>query len=113
MSNHQQQSANYYPVSESFRVLDGYDLYRSNKLIIALVVVEGQFGRDLRLYRWQKRGEAWKVDLCRMSVARWPWDSLASKAKELVGKYEIAKNKKNTAFREDDKGSEKLEETVQ
>ncbi len=57
-----------YPVSESFKVLEGYDISRSNNFIVALVVVESGFGRDIRLYRWQKRNEAWKVDLCRMSV---------------------------------------------
>jgi len=80
-----------YPVSESFRVLEGYDIYRSEKLIVALVVVDSDFGRDLRLYRWQKRNEAWKVDLCRMSVAGWHWDTLALKVKELFEKYEIGK----------------------
>jgi hypothetical protein len=80
-----------YPVSESFKVLEGFDIYRSEKLIVALVVVESDFGRDLRLYRWQKRNEAWKVDLCRMSVASWQWDVLSSKAKEMMAKYEIGK----------------------
>ncbi|MHB8567089.1 MAG: hypothetical protein ACYC7D_06305 [Nitrososphaerales archaeon] len=80
-----------YPVSESYKLLDGYDVYRSEKLIVALVVVESQFGRDLRLYRWQKRGDAWKVDLCRMSVSQWSWDTIAAKAKEFVEKYQIGK----------------------
>jgi hypothetical protein len=31
-----------YPVSSTFKVLDGYDIYRSNNLIVALVVVDGQ-----------------------------------------------------------------------
>lgn len=78
-----------YPVSESFKVLDGYDIYRSSNLIVALVVVEGNFGRDLRLYRWQLRKESWKVDLCRMSVARWNWGGIASKVKELKEKHNI------------------------
>ena len=82
-----------YPVSESFKVLEGFDIYRSNKLIVALVVVDSDFGRDLRMYRWQKRQDAWKVDLCRMSVATWQWDVLAAKAKELTEKYEIGKKK--------------------
>lgn len=80
-----------YPVSESFKVLEGYDIYRSDKLIVALVVVESEFGRDMRLYRWQKRNDAWKVDLCRMSVASWQWDALAAKAKELMDKHQIGK----------------------
>ena len=82
-----------YPVSESFKVQEGYDIYRSAKLIVALVVVDSDFGRDLRMYRWQKRNDAWKVDLCRMSVVGWNWDSIATKAKELIQKYEIGKKK--------------------
>jgi len=89
-----------YPVSESYKVLEGYDVYRSNKLIVALVVVESDFGRDIRLYRWQKRNEAWKVDLCRMSVASWQWDTIASKARELIEKYEIGKKGRRTSQEE-------------
>ena len=86
-----EEAAQKYPVSSQFKVLDGYDIYRSSKLIVAMVAVESQFGRDLRLYRWQNRKGTWKVDLCRMSVARWSGDSLATKAKELIAKYELAK----------------------
>jgi hypothetical protein len=50
-----------YPVSESFKVLEGYDIYRSENLIIAPVVVEANNLKDLRLYRWQKRKDQWKV----------------------------------------------------
>jgi hypothetical protein len=82
-----------YPVSESFQVLEGHDIYRPEKFIVALVVVQSDFGRDLRLYRWQKRNDAWKVDLCRMSVAQWNWDTLAQKAKELTEKYQIGKRR--------------------
>lgn len=78
-----------YPVSQSYTVLDGYDIYRSNKLIVALVVVQSQFGKDLRLYRWMKRGDAWKVDLCRMGVGRWKWNEVAAKAQEFIEKYGI------------------------
>jgi len=85
-----------YPVSESFKVLEGYDIYRSEKLIVALVVVDSDFGRDLRLYRWQKRNDAWKVDLCRMSVAGWQWDALAQKARELIEKHDIGKKSRQT-----------------
>jgi len=90
-SKPQQKRAGDFPVSESYKVLEGYDIYRSEKLIVALVVVESSFGRDIRLYRWQKRNDSWKVDLCRMSVALWNWDSIGPKAIELMKKYEIAK----------------------
>jgi hypothetical protein len=83
-----------YPVSTTYRVLDGYDIYRSSNLIVALVVVESQFGRDLRMYRWMKRKDQWKVDLCRMGVGRWKWDEISAKAKELITKYGVAGNMK-------------------
>jgi hypothetical protein len=86
-----------YPVSQSFKVLEGFDIYRSSKLIVALVVVDSDFGKDLRMYRWQKRGEAWKVDLCRMSVSNWDWDLLSSKAKELIEKHGLKKGRKMDA----------------
>ncbi len=80
-----------YPVSAKFKVLDGFDIYRSANLIMALVVVQSESGKDLRLYRWQNRKGTWKVDLCRMSVTRWSWESLAAKATEFIKKYELAK----------------------
>jgi len=85
------EQAQKYPVSEQFKVLEGYDIYRSSNLIMALVVVQSESGKDLRLYRWQNRKGSWKVDLCRMSVSRWPWETLAAKAAELVKKYELGK----------------------
>jgi hypothetical protein len=81
----------HYPVSEQFKVLEGFDIYRSARLIVALVVVESKFGKDLRMYRWQLRGDNWKVDLCRMSVSGWDWATLASKARELIEKHQIKK----------------------
>lgn len=86
-----EQSTSKYPVSEHFKVLDGYDIYRSNNLIIALVAVEANNRKDLRLYRWQNRQGNWKVDLCRMSVTKWNWDKVAEKAKELTSKYELGR----------------------
>jgi hypothetical protein len=76
-----------YPVSQTYTVLDGYDIYRSSNLIVALVVVQSQFGKDLRLYRWMKRKDLWKVDLCRMGVGRWNWAEIAAKASEFIDKY--------------------------
>jgi hypothetical protein len=78
-----------YPVSATYKVLDGHDMYRSNNLIVALVVVESQFGKDLRLYRWIKRNDQWKVDLCRMSVKKWKWDEIAAKVAEFTQKYNL------------------------
>lgn len=78
-----------YPVSESFQVLEGFDVYRSSKLIIAFVVVESDKGKQLRLYRWQNRKGTWKVDLCRMSVDRWNWSEISAKISSIYAKYSI------------------------
>jgi hypothetical protein len=78
-----------YPVSQTFTVLDGHDIYRSSNLIVALVVVQSQFGKDLRLYRWMKRSDQWKVDLCRMGVGKWKWNEIAAKANEFIEKYSL------------------------
>jgi hypothetical protein len=80
-----------YPVSETFKVLEGYDIYRSENLIIALVVVEANNRKDLRLYRWQKRKDQWKVDLCRMSVARWNWSMISEKAQDFISRHSLKK----------------------
>lgn len=78
-----------YPVSPQYKVLEGYDIYRSTNLIIALVVVESGEGKDLRLYRWQKRNDKWKVDLCRMSVKNWKWQDISQEVDRLKSKYGI------------------------
>ena len=78
-----------YPISKTYTVLDGYDIYRSNNLIVALVVVQSPFGKDIRLYRWIKRKDQWKVDLCRMAVTRWKWNEIAAKANEFIEKHRL------------------------
>ncbi len=78
-----------YPVSEGLEVIDGFDLYRSSNLIMALVVVKSERGKDLRFYRWQNRKGSWKVDLARFSVLRWNFDEIASKVKELKEKHNL------------------------
>jgi hypothetical protein len=40
-----------YPVSDFYEVLDGFDIYRGDDLIIAIVAVKSKQGKDIRLYR--------------------------------------------------------------
>ena len=81
-----------YPVSESFQVLEGFDVYRSSTLIVSFVVVQSDKGKQLRLYRWQNRKGSWKVDLCRMSVERWNWSEISAKIGSICAKYSIGGN---------------------
>ena len=78
-----------YPVSESFKVLEGFDILRTEKLIVAIVAVKIDRGNDVRLYRWQKRGEGWKVDLCRMSIGKWNFTDIYNIVLEFKQKYQI------------------------
>ena len=78
-----------YPLSSSYKLIEGYDVYRSSKLIMAFVVVEGDFGRDIRFYRWPKKKDSWKVDLARFSVKRWEWEKILEKVNEMKEKYGI------------------------
>ena len=89
-----------YPVSERFKVLDCYDVYKSNNIWIALLVVDADSRKAIRLYRWEKRRkkkegqeddgqeeEVWKVGLCRMNVSQWDWQELSGKIGEVKSKY--------------------------
>ena len=78
-----------YPISDSFKVLEGFDILRTDKLIIAIVAVEFDQKKDVRLYRWQKRGEYWKVDLCRMSISKWNFTDIYNAVSEFKQKYRI------------------------
>ena len=73
--------------SQTYTVLDGYDIYRSINLRVAVVVVQSQFGKALRLYRWKKRNDQWKVDLFRMGVGTWNWSEIAAMAGKFIEKY--------------------------
>jgi hypothetical protein len=90
-----------YPISPTYTVLDGYDIYRSNNLIVALVVVQSPFGKDIRLYRWIKKKDQWKVDLCRMGVGRWKWNEIAAKANEFIEKHSL-KQQQQQAMRSEE-----------
>ena len=78
-----------YPVSDTFKVLEGFDILRTEKLIVAVVAVESNRGKDVRLYRWQKRREEWKVDLCRMSIAGWNFTDIYNIVSEYKQKYDV------------------------
>ena len=101
-----------YPVHITLDVLDGFDIYRSTKLIIAIVVIDSEFGKKIKLYRWQKRydknpksptygNNVWKVDLCRMSVLDWNFTEIENKILEFEQKYNVSER-----YHEDEKRDE-------
>ncbi len=85
-----------YPIRETgfLKQLGGFDIYRSPKLIMAILAVETEQGkRDIRFYRWQLRKsaqsgeESWKVDLARFSVGRFDFKDIAAKVELLKQKF--------------------------
>ena len=76
-----------YPASDFYEVLDGYDIYRDDEIIVAIVAVKSKKGNDVRLYRWHKKEEEWKVDLCRMSVEKWDMTNIYNIISEFKQKY--------------------------
>lgn len=71
------------------KVLDGHTIYKSSKRWVALVVVETSNKKELRLYAWEFRKDAWKDALASQNVGFWKWDELASKVNEFKQKYGI------------------------
>ena len=76
-----------YPVSDFYQVIDGFDIYRDDKTIIAIVAVNSKKGKDVRLYRWYMKNKEWKVDLCRMSVEKWDMTDIYNIISEFKQKY--------------------------
>ena len=73
-----------YPISDFYKPIDALDIIKSDKIWIALIFVESQHGKKIRIYRWEKRNEGWKVDLCRMSIENWNW----LRINQFVNKYQ-------------------------
>ena len=84
-----------YPVKsyENFpqKALEGYDIYQSANRWIALVVVETETRRELRLYAWRKKGDEWKVDLASLNVGFWDLKTLVEKAEDLKRRNNITR----------------------
>ena len=85
-----------YPIREGgfLKQLGGFDIYRSQTLIMAVVAVESERGaRDIRFYRWQLRRDAkseqdsWKVDLARFSVNRFDFKDIAARVEQLKRQF--------------------------
>ena len=71
------------------KVLDGHTIYKSSKRWVALVVVEANNKKELRLYSWEFRKDTWKAALASQNVGFWNWDELLSKVKELKQRSNI------------------------
>ena len=59
-----------YPVSKTYEILDGFDIHRTSKQIIAIVVIHNTKKKrnDIRFCRWFNKFGKWKVPSRQISV---------------------------------------------
>ena len=79
------------PLSEYYELLDSCTYVRTPKRWVALCALKSKFGRELKLYEWNWRGEekGWKVALANLSVVSLNLKRLAADAEELAAKHDI------------------------
>ena len=63
-----------YPVSETYEILDGFDIHRTSTQIIAIAVIfdRKKNRNDIRFYRWFKKFGEWKIPSWGISVLDHP-----------------------------------------
>ncbi len=79
------------PVKDYWELLDYRTYLRNAKRWVALCVVKGKNGIELRLYDWMWRGEekGWKVAWANTNVASINLSQVTGDAKELAAKHGI------------------------
>ena len=63
-----------YPASTTYEILDGFDIHRTSKQIIAIVVIHDTKKKrnDIRFYRWFNKYGEWKIPSMGISVLDHP-----------------------------------------
>ncbi|MFQ5664521.1 MAG: hypothetical protein ACE5HL_11905 [Terriglobia bacterium] len=79
------------PLSEYYELLDSRTYVRTHKRWVALCALKSRFGKELKLYEWNWKGEekGWKVALANMNVAGLNLKQVAADAEELAAKHDI------------------------
>lgn len=81
-----------FPISPVYELLDARTYVRTAQKIIALCVLQGKYGKELKLYEWNWRGEqkGWKVGLANLRVEGLNLLRIAEDAILLSEKFGIA-----------------------
>ena len=79
------------PLSEYYQLLDSRTYVRTPRRWVALCALQSQFGRELKFYEWNWKGEAkgWKVGLANLNIAAINLKRLAADAEEFAAKHSI------------------------
>ena len=79
------------PLSDYYELLDARTYLRTPKRWVALCALKSKFGKELKLYEWNWRGEekGWKVALANLNVTSLNLKRIAADAEELAAKHDI------------------------
>ncbi len=79
------------PISDYYTLLGSRTYVRTSRRIVALCAVQSKFGKELKLYEWNFRGEdkGWKVGLANINVAGINLKQLAADAEALAAEHAI------------------------
>lgn len=88
MSNQEEK----FPLSDYYELLDARTYVRTPKRWVALCALRSKFGKELKFYEWNWRGEAkgWKVALANMNIASINLKRVAADAEALASQHEIS-----------------------
>lgn len=80
------------PVTDYYTLLGARTYVRNNRRIVALCVLQSQFGKEMKLYEWNWKGEdkGWKVGLANINIAGINLKQLAADAEALAAEHGIA-----------------------
>lgn len=80
------------PVSDYYTLLGSRTYVRTSRRIVALCVLQSRFGKEMKLYEWNWKGEdkGWKVGLANINIAGINLKQLAADAEALAAEHGIA-----------------------
>lgn len=80
-----------FPIGPFYELEDARTYLRTKSKIIALCVVRSKFGKELKLYQWEWRGDqkGWKVGLANLRIESLNLEKVVEDAKELASKHNI------------------------
>ena len=79
------------PLSEYYQLLESRTYLRTPKRWVALCALQGKFGKEMKFYEWNWKGEGkgWKVALANMNIAGINLKRVAADAEEFSTRHEI------------------------
>ncbi len=80
------------PVAALYELLDSRVYVRTQKKLITLCALQSQYGKELKLYQWEWKGDqkGWKVGLANLRVEGLNLERIARDARTMAEKHGIA-----------------------